>query len=82
MHIEGLMTKIEPSRRDELRALIQLKAGVDEKYLHPKDESLHAWVIDLFEFLDKSKENLGVNRTDNGALNSFFLKMVHANAND
>ncbi|MFT3703495.1 MAG: nucleotidyltransferase domain-containing protein [Agriterribacter sp.] len=82
MHIEGLMTKIEPNRRDELRALIKLKAGVDEKYLHPKNESLNAWIIELFELLNRSKENLGVNRTDNSALNSFFLKMVYANAND
>lgn len=82
MHIEGLMTKIESNRRDELRALIQLKAGVGEKYLHPKDEGVHAWIKEMFELLERSKENLGVNRKDNSALNSFFLKMVHANADN
>lgn len=72
MHIEGLMTKIESNRRDELRALIQLKAGVGEKYLHPKDESVHAWIKEMFELLERSKENPGVNRKDNSALNSLF----------
>jgi uncharacterized protein len=82
MHIEGLMTRIDSNRRDELRTLIQLKAGVGEKYLHPKDESLHEWIKGMFDLLERSKENLGVNRKDNSVLNNFFLKMVHANADD
>lgn len=82
MHIEGLMTKIDSERRDELRALIHIKAGVGEKYLHPGDESLHQWITGMFELLEKTKENLGVSRKDNSALNNFFLKMVHTNADN
>lgn len=82
MDIEGLMTLIGTERRDEFRALIKLKAEVAEKYLHPKDESLNEWITELFELLDRSKENLGVNRNDNSLLNQFFLKMVNNNADN
>lgn len=82
MHIEGLMTKIDSERRDELRVLIHIKAGVGEKYLQPGDESLHQWITGMFELLEKTKENLGVSRKDNSALNNFFLKMVHTNADN
>ena len=58
MDIEGLMKLIDTRRRDEIRNLIKLKEGVDEKYLHKKDESLNKWVNGLFEMLDSSKENL------------------------
>jgi len=77
MDIEGLMTLINAEMRDELRALIKLKAGVDEKYLHQKDESLNEWIIELFELLEHSKNNLGVGKKDNSLLNDFFLKMVN-----
>ena len=82
MEIEGLMKLIDEKRRDEIRALIKLKAGVDEKYLHEKDESLNQWIIELFELLCSSKENLGVSRVDNSELNQFFLKMVNGNADN
>jgi len=77
MDIEGLMILIDDKRRDEIRSLIKLKKGVDEKYLHKKDESLNQWITELFELLDSSKVNLGVSRADNSALNEFFLKMVN-----
>ena len=82
MEIEGLMKLIDNKRRDEIRTLIKLKAGVDEKYLHEKDESLNEWIIKLFELLDSSKENLGVSRVDNSKLNQFFLKMVNGNVDN
>ena len=77
MDIEGLMTLINAERRDELRGLIKLKSGVDEKYLHQKDESLNKWIIELFELLDGTKNNLGVGKKDNSLLNEFFLKIVN-----
>lgn len=76
MDIEGLMTKIDPERRDEIRQLIQLKLTVGEKYLHPKNESLNQWITDTFEWLEPSKNNLGVGRADNAALNDFFLQTL------
>ncbi len=77
MEIEGLMKLIDDKRRDEIRTLIKLKAGVDEKYLHERDERLNQWIMELFEILDSCKGNLGVSRADNTALNEFFLKMVN-----
>lgn len=82
MDIEGLMTLISTERRDEVRDLIKLKASVDEKYLHKKDESLNEWIKGLFELFDSSKDNLGVSKADNSLLNEFFLKMVNANADN
>ena len=82
MDIEGLMKLIDTKRRDEIRDLIKLKEGVDEKYLHKKDESLNKWVSSLFEMLDGSKENLGVGKADNSELNRFFLKMINGNADN
>lgn len=82
MDIVGLMKKIDPARRDEIRSLIQLKATVGEKYLHPADKSLNAWITELFSLLEQSKKNLTVCREDNKALNNFFLKMVNKDADD
>jgi uncharacterized protein len=76
MHIEGLMVLIDSALRDKLRQLIQLKAGVSEKYMHPKDEELHQWITDLWELVEANKENLGVNGTDMKQLNAFFLKTI------
>ena len=76
MHIEGLMVLIAEDKRNRLRELIQLKAGVGEKYLHPKDDALNKWIIELWERIEASKENLGVNRTDMKQLNEFFLQTI------
>ena len=76
------MTLIDAERRNEIRKLIQLKSGVDEKYLHKKEEGLDKWITVLFEFLERNKNNLGVCRTDNSLLNDFFLKMVNGNAHN
>jgi len=82
MHIEGLMVLIEKDNRSKLRELIQLKAGVGEKYLHPKDEQMNGWIEKLWEFIEVSKENLGVCRSDFSLLNAFFLKTVNENADN
>ncbi|MES1223425.1 MAG: nucleotidyltransferase domain-containing protein [Bacteroidota bacterium] len=82
MDIEGLMTRIDAVRRNELRELIKLKAGVDEKYLHKKENSLNQWIKELFELLESSKDNLGVSKADNSLLNEFILKMINTNADN
>jgi hypothetical protein len=82
MHIEGLMEYVEEEYKERLRDLIKLKATVGEKYLHPKDSTLNAWIIDLFEFIEAGKANLVVNKADTGLMNEFFLKMLYAKAND
>lgn len=82
MDIEGLMTLIDNEQRIEIRKLIQLKANVDEKYLYRADKKLTAWIVELFELLKSSKDDLGISRSDNSALNSFFLKMVNVHADN
>ena len=82
MDMEGLMRLINTERRDEIRDLIKLKEGVDEKYLYKKDERLDKWISGLFEMLDGSKENMGVSKADNSELNRFFLKMVNGSADN
>ena len=82
MDIEGLMRLINTERRDEIRDLIKLKEGVDEKYLYKKDERLNKWISGLFEMLDGPKENMGVSQADNSELNRFFLKMVNESADN
>lgn len=81
MHIEGLMKYMEEGYKEKLRELIKLKATVGEKYLHPKDLILNAWITDLFEFIEAGKDKLVVNKADTGILNEFFLKMLYAKAN-
>jgi uncharacterized protein len=82
MHIEGLMKYVEEEYKERLRNLIKLKATVGEKYLHPKDSTLNAWIMGLFEFIEAGKTNLVVNKADTGLLNEFFLKMLYAKADN
>jgi predicted nucleotidyltransferase len=77
MHIDGLMKYVEEEYKERLRYLIKLKSTVGEKYLHPKDEKLNAWILSLFEFIETGKENLLVNKMDSSLLNEFFLKMLY-----
>ena len=81
MHIEGLMDLMNEHRKNELRKLIELKAIVGEKYLHQKDETLHGWVLNLFENIEAAKDSLPVNKADMSPLNAFFLKMLYAKTN-
>jgi uncharacterized protein len=80
MHIEGLMKYISDEEKALLRDLIKLKATVGEKYLHPMQDVLQSWVLELFDYIEANKTNLDVNRTDIGLLNQFFLKMLKDNA--
>ena len=82
MHIEGLMQYTHEKINHQLRALIALKAGVGEKYLHKKDSVLNEWIAKMLEVFETSGENLGVNRTDMGLLNEFFLKTLYAKADN
>jgi uncharacterized protein len=82
MHIEGLMQYAGEDIRSRLRALIHLKAGVGEKYLHRNDIVLTEWVEESFQIAENSKQDLGVNKTDMSMLNEFFLKMLYAKADN
>ncbi len=82
MHIEGLMVYIDEDKREQLRNLIALKATVTEKYMHLKDEGLNKWIVELWDLIEASKENLGVNDTDYSLLNDFFLKTLNAKTDD
>ena len=74
MHIEGLMQYVDDDVKNNIRALIELKKGVGEKYLHQRDEKSNTWVLGLFQLIEASKNDLGVSKTDMGLLNEFFLK--------
>ncbi len=82
MDIEGLMVLTDETINSRLRDLIRLKAGVAEKYLHPKDETINNWKENLWIYIDASKENLGVNRTGISLLTDFFIKKVNVNADN
>jgi hypothetical protein len=82
MHIERLMKYIDEDKKTLLRELIELKSTVGEKYLHPKDEKLNNWIVELFESVESNKENLGVNKTDFSPLNNFFLKTIYEGADN
>jgi uncharacterized protein len=80
MQIDSLMALIDEDIRERLKALIQLKAGVSESYLHPKDPFLYTWVIDMWVYIEKNKENLGVSKNDFSMLDNFFLTTINTNA--
>lgn len=82
MTIEGLMTTIEPDKQKALGELIALKATVGEKYVHPAIQSMTAWIDELFQLLEQSKNNLPVNSNDSTLLNDYFLNMVNHHANN
>jgi predicted nucleotidyltransferase len=77
MNIHGLMRLIEPETQEKIKKLIELKAGVDEKYLHPKDEYLDQWTMNMFRYLELNKDGLGVSKADFSRLNNYFLKKVN-----
>lgn len=77
MDIEGLMLYVSEEIRVELRKLIELKLTVGEKYLNSKDAGLNDWIVNMFESLEATKHNLGVNRNDMQLLNKFFLKKMY-----
>jgi len=82
MHIEGLMVLIDENRKGQLRKLIALKATVGEKYLHTRDESLHEWILELWDYIEASKNDLGTNSSSYSLLNEFFLKTLYGGFND
>ena len=81
MHIEGLMQYINDDAREMIRGLIRLKSGVDESYLHPKEETLYQLVESLFEKIKDRGNNLDVNKEDYKHLNRFFITQFHGTDN-
>lgn len=80
MHIEGLMELTSSDYRTRLMELIKLKATVDEKYLHPKDELLNGHIKQLWDSVEAGNEGLAVSTADFSPLNDFFLKTVNQHA--
>ena len=78
MQIEGLMKYADGEITKKLRSLIELKAGVGEKYFHKKDDVMNEWIVEKFETIEASGKNLGVSKNNIGLLNEFFLKMLNA----
>ncbi len=82
MDIEGLMRYITDDIKQKINSLIDLKRTVGEKYMHRKDQDLHAWITAMFDFIENHKDNLGVNRSDISSLNQFFLKQLKNEADN
>ncbi len=82
MHIEGLMQLTTEANKIMLSELIALKATVGEKYLHPKNEALHNLASELLDFIEASKDTLGVNDNSYAQPDEFFLKTLYGNANN
>jgi len=82
MDIEGLMKYVTVEYKERLRALIALKATVDEKYLHKKDEKLNEWIVGLFGYIETGKGKLVANNSNTALLNEFFLKILYAKTDD
>jgi hypothetical protein len=82
MHIEGLMVYTPEAQREQLRELVALKATVTEKYIYSKDAALHQWILELWELVEASKSTLAVNNRDYFLLDNFFIKTLHAKANN
>lgn len=81
MDIFGLMQYTSEEQKQKLHALIQLKATVGEKYLHPKDAQLNEWINEWMKKAEANKAALQVNKNDMTELNAFFLKMLYATNN-
>jgi len=81
MDIFGLMQYTTDAQQQKLHELIQLKATVGEKYLHPKDAQLNGWIAEWMEKAEANKTKLAVNKNDMKELNTFFLKMLYATDN-
>jgi predicted nucleotidyltransferase len=77
MHIEGLMKYIDDSLKDYLRGLISLKSSVGEKYLQQKDEKMQDVTLNLFDFVERNKNGLGVSDKDYSLLNNFFIQALN-----
>lgn len=82
MHIEGLMKYVDEETKDEVKRLIVLKATVGEKYLHTKTDTMQKIVEDLFQFIEKLKNNVVANNQDYKTLNDFFLKTMNDDADN
>ena len=82
MHIEGLMQYAEQPVKAKLRALIELKAEVGEKYLHKNEPILNEWIFEKFSQMETAGQKLGVNSTGMTLLNDFFLKRLYAKVGD
>lgn len=81
MDIFGLKQYTSEEQKQKLHALIQLKATVGEKYLHPKDAQLNEWITGWMEKAEANKAALQVKKNDTTELDAFFLKMLYATDN-
>jgi uncharacterized protein len=76
MEINKLMKYSDDTVNKRLNDLIALKSTVNEKYLHAKDLYLAEWIANVFDELEKSKNNLAVCKADMKLLNDYFLQKM------
>lgn len=77
MHIEGLMAYVDEAKREEIRELINLKATVDERYLHQHTAGIRKNIVQLLEQVDPAKHVLKTHNQSFALLNEFFINALH-----
>lgn len=82
MNIQTLIEWMSEDWKSRINELIDLKKTVGERYLHPKDVELNERISALLELVEKSQDNLRVNKTDMSYLNRFFLKTVNGSVDN
>src|SRR4030095_1704264 len=82
MNIQDLMSWMGEYWRRQVNELIELKKTVGEKYLHPYDKQLNDRIFELFEMMEKSEDNLKVNRLNMSYLDKFFLDKLDQHADN
>lgn len=81
MHIEGLMKYVDKENQQMIRGLIELKSGVEESYLHRKEDAMQRLILNLFEEIKNKGDNLKVNKNDHSYLNQFFISQLYGTDN-
>ena len=77
MHIDGLMHLIDEETKEQIRNLIAVKATVGEKYIYKKDQRLDSCLMDMWNKIEASKEDLGVKNMSYTLLDNFFLQILN-----
>lgn len=81
MHMDGLMKYVNDQDCRMIRELIQLKAGMNESYIHESTKQQRRLIEDLFTAVENQGDALPVCREDFSKLNSFFIKQLDATDN-
>jgi len=69
---------ISDGLQNRISELIKLKSTVDEKYLHPKENELHHFIMSCIERTENEAKTLPGSKANMKEVNSFFLNTLTA----